>query len=178
LTSLVFAAGANAQRDLTGRDVSIEEMVEALTPAVIPPKARGLTPCRELQAQTSRGIKVEPIAEPLALTIEFHLDSAQLTDQARDALDKVAAALGSRSLDGYCFRIEGHTCDLGTDEHNLSLSSRRAQAAKDYLISRGVDAQRVMVMGFGETAPMVDNASEDLRRKNRRVQISNLGTGQ
>ena len=69
------------------------------------------------------------------------------------------------------FLIEGHTCDLGSDHHNLTLSQQRALAVKAQLVSLGVPAQRLQVIGFGETEPVTANTDETARSQNRRVQI-------
>jgi outer membrane protein OmpA-like peptidoglycan-associated protein len=69
------------------------------------------------------------------------------------------------------FLIEGHTCDLGEDGHNLTLSQNRALTVKAYLTSKGVPAERLQVIGFGESDPATPNTSELARQQNRRVQI-------
>ena len=65
--------------------------------------------------------------------------------------------------------IEGHTCSLGTSEYNLTLGDRRATAVWDYLVGRGVTADRLQKVSVGEERPRHDNSREDTRRLNRRV---------
>ena len=69
------------------------------------------------------------------------------------------------------FLIEGHTCDLGSDAHNLGLSQQRALAVKRALEWHGVEPGRLQVLGFGESDPVTANTDETARAKNRRVQI-------
>ena len=65
----------------------------------------------------------------------------------------------------------GHTDAQGKDEYNQKLSDGRAKAVMDYLVSRGVAANRLSSKGFGETQPIADNATLDGRHANRRVEI-------
>jgi outer membrane protein OmpA-like peptidoglycan-associated protein len=65
--------------------------------------------------------------------------------------------------------IQGHTDDMGDDGKNMTLSESRAKGVKDYLVSLGIDAKRLTAKGFGETAPKVDNDSEENRAINRRT---------
>ena len=67
--------------------------------------------------------------------------------------------------------IEGHTCNIGTAEYNLALGDRRANAVKDYLVSRGVSADRLRTVSYGEERPKYDNAREETRRLNRRAAL-------
>src|SRR6185312_10700406 len=71
----------------------------------------------------------------------FESDSSELSSQARATLDKQATWLNQYSR--YSFTIEGHADERGTREYNIALGARRAQATRDYLISRGVSAQRM-----------------------------------
>ncbi len=71
----------------------------------------------------------------------FETDSSELTDQARATLDKQAQWLGNYNR--YAFTIEGHADERGTREYNIALGARRAQAARDYLVSRGIQGQRM-----------------------------------
>ena len=67
--------------------------------------------------------------------------------------------------------IEGHTCSIGTAEYNLALGDRRANAVKDYLVSRGVSADRLRTVSYGEERPKYDNSREETRRLNRRAAL-------
>jgi OmpA-OmpF porin, OOP family len=67
--------------------------------------------------------------------------------------------------------IAGHTDNVGNDEDNLRLSQRRADAIRDYLIKKGVDPDRLLSKGYGESAPVAPNTSEYGRAKNRRTEV-------
>lgn len=67
--------------------------------------------------------------------------------------------------------VGGHTDDVGDDASNLSLSQRRAEAVKDYLVKNGVAESRVQAKGYGETQPQVPNDSDINRAKNRRTEF-------
>jgi outer membrane protein OmpA-like peptidoglycan-associated protein len=67
--------------------------------------------------------------------------------------------------------VEGHTDSQGTVSGNQDLSQRRAQVVRDYLVSRGISADRLTSQGFGSTRSIADNASAEGRADNRRVEI-------
>jgi outer membrane protein OmpA-like peptidoglycan-associated protein len=66
-------------------------------------------------------------------------------------------------------RIEGHTDDIGSAKKNQELSQARAEAVRDFLIRKGVDADRLQAVGFGNTRPLDPKKTADARAKNRRV---------
>jgi outer membrane protein OmpA-like peptidoglycan-associated protein len=68
--------------------------------------------------------------------------------------------------------IEGHTCNIGTAEYNLALGERRATAVRDYLSSRGIGANRLNTVSYGEERPKHDNSREETRRLNRRAALT------
>jgi outer membrane protein OmpA-like peptidoglycan-associated protein len=68
-------------------------------------------------------------------------------------------------------KISGHTDNTGSEQHNLTLSRRRADVVAEYLISNGVDISRVETFGFGSAKPMAANNADAGRKKNRRVEL-------
>ena len=84
------------------------------------------------------------------MTITFELNSDELTAQSKQTLNTVAKALKSKDLAAQCFQLAGHTCDLGDAPYNMSLSQRRAESAKRYLESQGVDGGRIITTGTAE----------------------------
>jgi OOP family OmpA-OmpF porin len=70
----------------------------------------------------------------------------------------------------------GHTDSIGSDAYNQKLSVRRAEAVKAYLVSKGIEANRIYTEGKGEKQPVADNKTKDGRAKNRRVEIEVIGT--
>ena len=71
--------------------------------------------------------------------------------------------------------IGGHTDDVGNESDNLSLSQQRADAVLDHLTNAGVDRDALEAMGYGESRPRADNATEDGRARNRRTEFRILG---
>ena len=82
----------------------------------------------------------------------FDTDSTDLTGQARATLDHQAEWLNHYGT--YAFTIEGHADERGTREYNIALGARRAQTVRDYLISRGVSAQRMHTISYGKERPV------------------------
>ena len=83
----------------------------------------------------------------------FSTDSTELTPQSRATLDKQAQWLNTYSQYSQ-FTIEGHADERGTREYNLALGARRAQVVRDYLISRGVAANRMHTISYGKERPV------------------------
>jgi peptidoglycan-associated lipoprotein len=81
----------------------------------------------------------------------FQTDSAELTTQARQTLDK--QALWLNSYNRYAFTIEGHADERGTREYNIALGARRAQVVREYLASRGISEQRIHTISYGKERP-------------------------
>jgi outer membrane protein OmpA-like peptidoglycan-associated protein len=101
--------------------------------------------------------------------VYFDFDRYSLRPEATRVLDEAIAAL--RDDTSLRLEIEGHTCSIGTAEYNLALGDRRANAVKDYLTSRGVTADRLRTVSYGEERPKYDNAREETRRLNRRAAL-------
>jgi outer membrane protein OmpA-like peptidoglycan-associated protein len=104
------------------------------------------------------------------LTVYFEYNSAKVTDQAREMLDRLGEALASPELRQHRFLIAGHTDAVGTDEFNLDLSYRRAQAVRDYLALHGIDRHRIAVKGWGRSR-LKDTMHPD-SGINRRVEVA------
>lgn len=97
----------------------------------------------------------------------FEVDQATLTDAARATLDAQAQWLGQNA--DYAAVIEGHADEQGTREYNLALGARRANAAREYLVSRGVAASRIKVVSYGKERPLEVCSEESCYSKNRRA---------
>ncbi len=138
-------------------DVSVDEIVNALTPA---PRTRSLT----------RNLKVEPAK--IDLTIQFDFNSTRINDDSRPQLERLAQALQHERLASMRFQIEGHTDAQGSAAYNLSLSSRRADAVLAFLSQQGVDKDKLQALGKG-FSDLLDPA-EPKAPKNRRVRIVTL----
>ena len=131
---------------------------------------------KELKEQTAgSGVDVTETDNGKAILVNlpdgvtFDVGSAALKLQFRDTLDKIAASM-VQSPDSL-IDVYGHTDSTGSDAFNQTLSESRARTVAGYLSSRGVSATRIRSQGFGETMPVADNATEEGRAKNRRVEI-------
>ena len=105
-------------------------------------------------------------------TLRFDLDRAELRPGASDTLSPVVDFLND--YPEVSVLIAGHTCWLGSNEHNLDLSRRRADAVADYLVSQGIDRDRLFVAAEGESQPIDTNLTEEGRQSNRRVEVVQL----
>ncbi len=104
----------------------------------------------------------------------FESDSSELSPQARATLEKQATWLNQYSR--YSFTIEGHADERGTREYNIALGARRAQATRDYLISRGVSGQRMRTISYGKERPVaVCNDISCWSQNRRAVTVLNAG---
>ncbi len=99
--------------------------------------------------------------------VHFDFDRYSLRPEATRALDEAVRAL--QETPGRRLTIEGHTCNIGTAEYNLALGERRSTAVREYLASRGIGADRLQIVSYGEERPKFDNAREETRRLNRRA---------
>jgi peptidoglycan-associated lipoprotein len=111
----------------------------------------------------------EAVKEVVFEDVHFDFDRYSLRPEATRALDEAVRAL--RENPGRRITIEGHTCNIGSAEYNLALGARRANAVREYLSSRGVDAARLQTVSYGEERPKFDNAREETRRLNRRAAL-------
>jgi len=102
-------------------------------------------------------------------TVYFDLNKATIKAISFKLLDGVAAALAAHST--LKIAVEGHTDDRAADDYNLKLSQRRAEAVREYLIKKGIDAARLTAIGYGESRPAVKGTSNEARDQNRRVEF-------
>jgi outer membrane protein OmpA-like peptidoglycan-associated protein len=127
---------------------------------------------RELE-QAVPTAEVQRVGEGINMTfpsgLMFKINSAALSDSYKD--DLTAAAGVFKKYDDTNILIEGHTDDTGSDDYNMQLSEKRARAVADYLVSQGVDRNRLEIKWYGESQPKYPNDSEENRSKNRRVEL-------
>jgi outer membrane protein OmpA-like peptidoglycan-associated protein len=102
--------------------------------------------------------------------ITFKTDSADVNGNFYDVLNSVSLVL--KEYDKTILEVAGHTDNTGSDQYNQALSQRRANSVAQYLESHGVNAQRVMTVGAGETHPIASNDTAAGRQANRRVELS------
>ena len=101
--------------------------------------------------------------------IGFETDSSKIDSASSGILDLAFLILSDNPQ--LFVEISGHTSSDGDADHNLDLSLRRAQAVKAYLVKRGIAPARILTVGHGIDVPIADNATEDGRRKNRRIEF-------
>jgi outer membrane protein OmpA-like peptidoglycan-associated protein len=106
----------------------------------------------------------------LSGAVVFASGQYDLLPSARNKMSEVASALSSGDSKSRIV-VEGHTDSTGSAETNQELSTKRAAAVRDALVSRGVSADRISVEGFGAARPIADNTSQAGRANNRRVEI-------
>jgi outer membrane protein OmpA-like peptidoglycan-associated protein len=99
----------------------------------------------------------------------FDFDQASLKSGAREKLAKVSGIL--LAYPSLHVNVEGHTDSVGTDEYNLKLSQRRADAVRDYLTSNGISSANVSALGMGKDGPVASNDTAAGRQQNRRVEM-------
>jgi peptidoglycan-associated lipoprotein len=102
-------------------------------------------------------------------TVYFDYDSFILSQSTRDALSRNARVLLGKY--GGKVRLEGHCDERGSDEYNLALGEKRAQAARSYLVTLGVPSNRLAVISYGKERPAVQGSTEEAWARNRRVEF-------
>ncbi|WP_179137665.1 OmpA family protein [Candidatus Entotheonella palauensis] len=159
-TGVLAAEPLKNRVDFTGRyDVSEDEIIAALTPI----KMRGMR---------TRGLEIE---RRIAMTINFAFDSAELLPETIPNLRRLGGALQSPQLAPYRIRIEGHTDSIGTKAYNQTLSQRRANAVKVYLVKQfNIAPDHLETVGQGELEPIHDNRTAEGRKRNRRAEFVTL----
>ena len=127
----------------------------------------------------------KPTAEKIKLSADalFDFDKATLKPAGMQALDELAAQAAQVNLE--VILAVGHTDRIGSDAYNKSLSERRAAAVKTYLVSKGIDANRVYTEGKGESQPVTGTQCDNVRGRtalidclqpDRRVEVEVIGT--
>lgn len=101
--------------------------------------------------------------------VTFAVDSTTISPNMRAVLDNVAQSM--ITYPNSLIDVMGHTDSTGSEQYNLDLSRRRAEAVANYLVSRGVSRARIETIGYGEQYPVADNSTPEGRAQNRRVEI-------
>ncbi len=104
----------------------------------------------------------------------FDFDKSVLKPAGKAKLDDLVSKVKGINLE--VIIAVGHTDSIGTDAYNQKLSVRRAESVKAYLVSKGIEKNRIYTEGKGEKQPVADNKTKEGRAKNRRVEIEVVGT--
>lgn len=157
---------------------STQEIIKSLTPTGNDTTTRGIRlarPGEQQQPSAPRAATAE--APSVNLMVLFPTNSAELTPEATQTLDRLGQALNSEQLSSFRFRIEGHTDTVGSAAYNRSLSQRRADSVVSYLEQKfGIPAERLKAVGLGEQGLLVSTGAQVAEPRNRRVQVVNLGS--
>ena len=139
-------------------------------PVVTPPPPPPVKPAAKPAA------KPKPVAEKVTLAADvlFDFDKSVLKAEGKSKLDDLATKVRGINLEVVI--AIGHTDSIGSDAYNQRLSVRRAESVKSYLVSKGVEPNRIYTEGKGEKQPVASNKTKDGRQKNRRVEIEVIGT--
>ena len=140
------------------------EPVEDVTPPPAPPTVEDETPAwmgQELEELNAEIVKLGLLGD-----VYFEFDKYDLLQDARDRLQQNAAFM--KDYPNLVFGLEGHCDERGTNEYNLALGERRANAAKSYLVSLGVDPARLRTISYGEERPFCGDHHEGCWSRNRR----------
>ncbi|WP_048437815.1 outer membrane protein OmpA [Caenimonas sp. SL110] len=135
-------------------------------PVVRPPPP---APARPPAAPAVAATKVTYAADAF-----FDFDKSVLKPEGKAKLDDLVGKIQGINLE--VIIAVGHTDSVGSDAYNQSLSVRRAESVKAYLVTKGIEKNRVYTEGKGEKQPVADNKTSEGRAKNRRVEIEVVGT--
>jgi len=131
---------------------------------------------KELREQTAgSGVDVSETPDGQAILVNlpdgvtFAVDSTTISPSFQSTLDQIANSL--IQYPNSLIDVMGHTDSTGSDAYNLDLSRRRADAVANYLVMRGVSRARIATIGYGEQYPVADNATDEGRARNRRVEL-------
>jgi outer membrane protein OmpA-like peptidoglycan-associated protein len=113
--------------------------------------------------------EIKHIVEEAFDHLEFETGKSVIKATSFQTLTDLANVL--KKNNAYELKISGHTDNVGTEADNLVLSKARAEAVKNFLVQKGIDAKRFFVDGFGSSKPIADNKTEAGRKKNRRVEL-------
>jgi peptidoglycan-associated lipoprotein len=146
---------------------------ETVAPPPTPPETTDVSRQQKPLGVESQPVQSGPVADLQEVAglerIHFTYNQFTLEDAARVTLEKNAVYLRNHATEKIV--IEGHCDERGSDEYNLALGERRALAAKNYLISLGIPAERLSVISYGEEKPLVAAANEDAWAQNRRAEF-------
>lgn len=177
---LVWKNGTN---ELCWRDASWTPATAAkgCDGALVPPPAPAPAPApvaapAPAAAPAPVAVPVAPVATKVTYAADafFDFDKAVLKPEGKAKLDDLTSKIKGINLE--VIIAVGHTDSVGSDDYNQKLSIRRSEAVKAYLVSSGVEKNRVYTEGKGEKQPIADNKTSEGRAKNRRVEIEVVGT--
>ena len=152
-----------------------QDSIDAANRAAQEAEAERVRRQREADSLAALSRAAEEVRNMLAAMIHFDLDKSNIRSDDMGSLDQKVAILQANP--DLRIRIGGHCDERGSDEYNLALGNRRAQSAKQYLVSHGIDAGRIETQSFGEERPLVDGHDESAWSQNRRAEFEVVSGG-
>lgn len=170
---LVWKNGTN---ELCWRDANWTPATAAVgcDGAIVPAAPAAATPAAPVRPGAPAAPTVAASKVTFAADAFFDFDKSVLKPEGRAKLDDLVSKIRGVNLE--VIIAVGHTDSIGTVQYNQRLSVRRAEAVKAYLVSKGIERNRVYTEGKGESQPVADNRTKEGRAKNRRVEIEVVGT--
>ena len=153
-----------AESEKTAEQLAVEKEARSAAESKLAGAMKDLADIAAVK-EDSRGLVIT-----LSGGVLFASNKYTLLNTAMTKLDQVAEALKAQGSDKRMV-VEGHTDSQGSDMINQPLSLNRANAVRDYLVNRGVDADKIRAVGMGSTRPLLDNRNAENRANNRRVEI-------
>ena len=168
MTAALLSGCASTDRNI--REIDIQEEDPTFVLENVNSTKR---PLEEIIVFDQKGVTIRKEGNNLVLSmpeaILFDFDKAQVKNSVKGSLNTLGKALTeNRDIK---IKINGHTDYIGTDQYNLGLSIRRANAIKDYLAGRGVNRNNISIEGYGKQSPIASNATSTGRAQNRRVEF-------
>lgn len=189
-----YATGENQWRDSAGQPWKASDGVEcwrnsqwtpntaypdcdgAAKPPPPPPPAPVAQPAPPPPPAPPPAVAAKPSAQKVTYAADtfFDFDKYALKPEGKAKLDDLVSKMSGLAVE--VIIAVGHTDSIGTVEYNQKLSERRANAVKTYLVSKGVEKNRIYTEGRGEKQPIASNSTAEGRAKNRRVEVEVVGT--
>jgi outer membrane protein OmpA-like peptidoglycan-associated protein len=111
-------------------------------------------------------------------SVHFRVGSARIGRRAHRDLERLLRQLEAMPTTEIAIVVAGHADETGDEDTNVALSRARAEAVRDYLVSRGIDAEQLDTTAHGSSRPVATGTDRAAHRKNRRVEISVLGSAE
>jgi len=167
LTATAFLAACETASTTTG-DATSSAQSSSTNTATTASSSSSSSSASSSSSGESGSTSVASEFAKVGTTVLFDFDSAKLTDYAQRVLDRQAAFMKARPATRVT--IGGHADERGTREYNLALGERRASSARDYLVTKGVNAARIRIISYGKERPASVGSTEAAWRLNRRAQ--------